>query len=238
MTLVKFFSTSHIVGAWPADPILYPTYSLLLVSLISLCVDLLHLGARYCGTASARKADFIASKGHYIISVIQVIATATSTGIFNATKTAGSAKDLFGWSCSSAADQFADVNSSDLVCSTNVSPPHCMLSYPVLHRQLTHPQQTTSSYISIAQTCLHVLSILITVVGMLGPKDSNTQEGSKPSKGDEAPLLKTLSMSSRKPEGTEEPADDQAPLGDEAKLKEPQLDSDAIANLIKQIQAL
>jgi hypothetical protein len=127
MTLVKFFSTSHIAGAWPTDPKLYPTYILLIVSLMSLCIDLLHLGARYCGTASARKADFMASKIRYTVLVIQAIASATGTGVFNGTKAAGSAQDLFGWTCSPAADQFANVNSSDLVCNSNVSPLHYTL---------------------------------------------------------------------------------------------------------------
>jgi len=134
MTLVKFFSTSHITGAWPTDPKLYPTYILLIVSLMSFCIDLLNLGTRYCGTASARKAGLAASKIRYMVLVIQAIASATGTGVFNGTKAAGSAQDLFGWTCSSAADQFADVNSSDLVCNSNVSPPHSTLSCPALYR--------------------------------------------------------------------------------------------------------
>jgi hypothetical protein len=122
MTLVKFFSTAHIAGAWPTDPKLYPTYILLTVSLLSLCIDILHLGARYCGSSSARKADLMVSKMRYAILVIQAIASATGTGVFNGTKNAGSGQDLFGWTCSPTADQFSNVNSSDLVCNSNVSP--------------------------------------------------------------------------------------------------------------------
>lgn len=122
MTLVKFFSTSHIAGAWPTNPKLYPTYILLIVSLMSLSIDLLHLGARYCGSASARKADLMASKLRHTIMVIQAIASATGAGIFKGTRDAGSGQDLFGWTCSGAADQFAAVNSSDLICQSNVSP--------------------------------------------------------------------------------------------------------------------
>jgi hypothetical protein len=65
---------------------------------------------------------------------------------------------------------------------------------------------------------------------MLGPKESNTQKSSRPSKGDEALLSKTkskISTSSHKPSNA---ATD--------KLEEPQPDNYAITSLIKQGQSL
>lgn len=121
MTLVKFFSTSNIAGAWPTNPKLYPTYLLLITSLITLTIDIFSLGERYCTSASAKKADTMISKMRYALLVFQAIGSATGAGVFKGTEAAGSAQDLYGWSCSDAADQMSSVNSSDLICSSNVS---------------------------------------------------------------------------------------------------------------------
>jgi len=84
---------------------------------------------------------------------------------------------------------------------------------------------------------------------MLRPKDSNTQEDSKPSKGDEVPLSRTTSetsTSSRKPSDvvtyklreTKKPADDETPESVNVKPEKSQPDEYAIASLIKQVQDL
>jgi catalase len=127
-----------------------------------------------------------------------------------------------------------------------------MWPYPVLHTQLTFDQQTSSSYISIAQTSLHALGIIITILNMLRPKEPNAAD-SKAGQGNEAPLNKTqtkLSASTgsgkpsdaAKPSATdkpEKPADGEASESDDnTKPEEPQPDTDAIASLFKQSQAL
>jgi hypothetical protein len=121
MTLVKFFSTSHIAGAWPTNPKLYPTYLLLITSLITLTIDIFSLGERYCRRASAKKVDTMISKMRYALLIFQAIGSATGASVFKGTQAAGSGQDLFGWTCSDAADQMANVNSSDLICNSNVS---------------------------------------------------------------------------------------------------------------------
>ncbi len=122
MTLVKYYSTSHIAGAWPTNPKLYPTYLLLITSLITLVIDVFSLGERYCGASGIKKTDTMISKMRYALLVLQAIGSATGVGVFKGTQAAGSGQDLFGWTCSGAADQMASVNSSDLICSSNVSP--------------------------------------------------------------------------------------------------------------------
>jgi hypothetical protein len=129
-----------------------------------------------------------------------------------------------------------------------------MWPYSVLHTQLTFDQQTSSSYISIAQTSLHALGIIITILNMLRPKEPNTAD-SKAGQGNglKAPLNNTqtkLSASTgsgkpsdaAKPSATDKP---EKPAGGEAsesddntEPEEPQPDTDAIASLIKQSQAL
>jgi hypothetical protein len=120
MTLVKFFSTSHIAGAWPTDPKLYPTYLLLITSLITLVIDVLSLGERYCGKATKKNVDTMISKMRYALLIFQAVGSATGAGVFKGTQAAGSGQDLFGWTCSDAADQMGSVNSSDLICSASV----------------------------------------------------------------------------------------------------------------------
>jgi len=245
MTLVKFFSTSHIAGAWPTAPKLYPTYILLIVSLISLCIDLLHLGASYCGSASARKADRMVSKLRYAIMVIQAVASATGTGVFNGTKSAGTGQDLFGWTCSSAADNFSAVNSSDLVCNSNVSQLPCGWSSSMLHKQLTCNQQTSSAYISILKASLHALGIIITIVTMIGPK-MTTNTDKKPSKTGKASAPKTT-LGSRKPSGAKTPSEKDSKEPEDntnmdadlnPKPEGSQPDKDAITNFVNQSQDL
>jgi len=121
MTLVKYFSTSQVAGAWPTDPKLYPTYLLLITSLATLVIDVFSLGERYCGNALKKSAENMISKMRYALLVFQAIGAATGAGVFKGTQAAGSAQDLYGWTCSDAADQMASINSSDLICNSSVS---------------------------------------------------------------------------------------------------------------------
>jgi len=121
ITLVEFFSTSDIAGAWPDNPKLYPTFLLLTTSLITLIIDIVSLGDRYCGSSLAKKADTMVSKMRYALLVFQAIGSVTGAAVFNGTEAAGSGQDLFGWSCSPASGAMASVNSSNQICNSNVS---------------------------------------------------------------------------------------------------------------------
>jgi hypothetical protein len=120
VTLVKFFSTSNIAGAWPTNPKLYPTFLLLITSLITLVIDIFSLGERYCGLSSAKKVDAMVSKMRYALLVFQAIGSATGASVFVGNYAAQSQQDLFGWSCGDASGAMASVNSCDLICSSNV----------------------------------------------------------------------------------------------------------------------
>lgn len=121
MTLVKYYSTSNIAGAWPTDPKLYPTFLLLITSLITLIIDIFSLGERYCGSSSAKKVDTMISKMRYALLIFQAIGSATGASVFIGNFSAGSQQDLFGWACGDAAGQMSSVNSCDLICNSNVS---------------------------------------------------------------------------------------------------------------------
>lgn len=69
ITLVKFFSTSNIAGAWPTGPKLYPTFLLLITSLITLIINIFSLGERYCSSSSARKVETVVSKFRYALLI-------------------------------------------------------------------------------------------------------------------------------------------------------------------------
>jgi hypothetical protein len=87
-----------------------------------------------------------------------------------------------------------------------------------------------------------VLGIIITFVGMFGPKDTNVPNA-KPGEGDGASAPKTKRYSwkpsdAKKPSDDSKPDDNKKPRGDNAKPEEPQLDTEALTSLMKQTQAL
>jgi hypothetical protein len=122
-----------------------------------------------------------------------------------------------------------------------------LLPFFALHIQLIHSLQTSSSIISLLQTSLHVLGIIITIVGLLGPKEPN-RPPSQGGKGDEVSAPKSKPGSSKlseakpsekdKPEDAKKPADEKKPEDSSSERAEPQVDKDAITSLIKQSQAL
>lgn len=122
LTLVKFNSSKNITGAWPKNPILSPTFLMLSVSVINLTVDAIYLLVQCCGARAIKTVSRIVIKVRNTTGIITAIAPAIAAGFSSFAESTSGGRDLWGWSCSPEADAMSTVNSSEMVCSTNVSP--------------------------------------------------------------------------------------------------------------------
>jgi len=160
-TLVGFRSTQNVKGAWPSEPILSPTFFMLSMAAVTFIADVLTFGARCGGASCAKKVSTIVARIRSTTSVMQILVSGAGAGIFKYANVVGNNKDLWGWSCSNAADAMQSVNHSGMLCKTN----------------------TGSWILSVLQTGLHILGLLIPLIALsLGKgKDSKgtIQEATK-----------------------------------------------------------
>jgi len=118
-TLAKFFSTrAGTPRAWPSNPALYPTYTLISVSAVVLILDVVALISYCCGVKAANRASDMSS---YVQYLALAIGWAAGAGVFKWANSHSNRTDLWGWSCSDAADLFETVNDSGMLCHANVS---------------------------------------------------------------------------------------------------------------------
>jgi hypothetical protein len=121
LTLVEFNNSKDVEGAWPKEPLLTPTNVMLAVSVVSLFADAISLGFQCFGGHVAVTAKTYAGYVKNVMKGIQLVVTAAGSGIFKSANVSSGKKDLWGWSCSDAADAMSTVNNSGTLCSTNVS---------------------------------------------------------------------------------------------------------------------
>jgi hypothetical protein len=142
ITLVKFFQTRNqtmvVDGeertAWASGTIAWYTYMYFGISLVSFILNTVIM-ISYCrGVKGANQAAKYASWWTYIVLGGHVVVWAVSVGIYRSGKEPvnGSFKDLWGWTCSAAADdiqsQITNINFKQY-CTIQVSdnrpvPPH------------------------------------------------------------------------------------------------------------------
>ena len=134
MTLVKFFETRNVYftvdgerrTAWASGTITWYTYLYFGVSTVSLILDTIIL-IFYCrGIRAANKAATVAGIWSGILLVVHAVIWAISVAIYRYGKEPvnGDFKDLWGWTCSTAADeiqsQITDIDFSKY-CTIQVS---------------------------------------------------------------------------------------------------------------------
>jgi hypothetical protein len=122
LTLVKYNSTKHITGAWPTNAVLSPTLLMLAVSVLNVLVDAANLLVQCCGSRAISAMTRIVIAVRKYTGVVTTFLPAFAAGLAAFGKNNTGGKDLWGYSCSSAADAMAAVNGSDMVCMTNVCP--------------------------------------------------------------------------------------------------------------------
>jgi hypothetical protein len=120
LTLAKFNATKHVPGAWPQNPVTSPTLLMLIVSIVNCFVDSANLLVQCCGAAAIGVMAGIVLKLRNVTGVVMALAPAVAAGFSGISTTSSNNNDLWSWSCSSGADQMADVNSSGTICMTNV----------------------------------------------------------------------------------------------------------------------
>lgn len=117
VTLVKYRSTQNVKGAWPTSPLLTPTY---VMAVLSCTADIIVFSVNCCYGQVKNTMMDIVQKIRGSMGFLQVIATAAGAGYFKWANTSSGNSDLWGWSCSDAADAMQSVNSSGTLCSSNV----------------------------------------------------------------------------------------------------------------------
>jgi hypothetical protein len=121
LTLIKYNSSKNVKGAWPANPVLSPTFLMLVVSCVNVLVDVANLLVQCCGAKAIKRVADVVMKVRTTTGTITAVAPAVAAGFSAFAQNTTNGADLWGFSCSSAADQMAAVNSADMVCMANVS---------------------------------------------------------------------------------------------------------------------
>jgi hypothetical protein len=120
LTLVKFNSTKNVAGAWPANPLLSPTIVLLAMACLTCVADIITVFVHCCHGKVVDSMARAVAKIRAVMGFLQAIATAAGTGYFKIANNNSNGNDLWGWSCSYAADAMQNVNSSGQLCQNNV----------------------------------------------------------------------------------------------------------------------
>ena len=120
LTLAKYNSTKNIQGAWPTNPLLTPTIVLLIMACLTCIADIITILVHLCSVRVVERMMRAVAKIRAVMGFLQAIATAAGTGYFRISFNSSGNNDLWGWSCSDAADAMASVNSSNAVCQNNV----------------------------------------------------------------------------------------------------------------------
>jgi hypothetical protein len=120
LTLAKYNSTKNVEGAWPTNPLLTPTIVLLAMASLTCLADIITVCVHACHGKVVDSMMAGVAKIRAVMGFLQAIATAAGTGYFKVSFNNSNGNDLWGWTCSPAADAMQDVNSSGAVCSNNV----------------------------------------------------------------------------------------------------------------------
>jgi hypothetical protein len=118
--------TKDTPGAWPTHPNLMPTTLLLVVGILAGAFDLSLLLA-YLLPSRAKTLLGVATKSHNLLTCVKgvsyLLVSVVCRSGFDYGNASGQNNDLWGWTCSSAADQFADVTQAGANCDGQVGDP-------------------------------------------------------------------------------------------------------------------
>jgi hypothetical protein len=108
--LAKYYITkSKTVSSgqpvWPPSPVLWPTYMLFGISLVTLLMNFFTLVAYCCGVGAANKTHTVGSILGFLFMGIHVVAWIVAAGAF---RMGSNGIDLWGWTCGSEADKIEE----------------------------------------------------------------------------------------------------------------------------------
>jgi len=106
-SLAKFFLTrNHIIEGnvhpWATPTILWPTFMLLAIAIVTFILNLITLCTYVCSVKTANATSSYTGYISYAITAAHLVAWAVATGLF---KMANDGSDLWGYSCGSVSDQ-------------------------------------------------------------------------------------------------------------------------------------
>jgi len=95
---------------WSPDTVLWPTYLVLATAALTLLMNTITMCLYFKGSAAADRSDSISGCIEIALAGANAVVWAVNAGLF---KMANTGNDLWGWSCSPAADALKDeVNGS------------------------------------------------------------------------------------------------------------------------------
>jgi hypothetical protein len=106
-TLARYFLTKNKIIAgnvhpWVTPATLWPTFMLLGIAVLTFFMNLINVCAYMCGVDAANKAYSCTKYVTYALTAAHVVAWAVAIGLFKMAQTESS---LWGYTCSSKADQ-------------------------------------------------------------------------------------------------------------------------------------
>lgn len=112
--LAKYYLTkNHVIAgnqkAWVTPATLWPTFMLLGIAAVTFCMNVVTLCSYLCGVGAANKSQTFTTLVGSILLAVHVVSWAVAAGLF---KMAQTGTDLWGYTCSSRADEIqVQVNS-------------------------------------------------------------------------------------------------------------------------------
>jgi hypothetical protein len=125
---VVFVQTKDVPGAWPTTPFIAPTLLLLSVAIAASVFDIcLIVAYLFPGRKFALKAIRVATRAHWVVTTAKTASYALSSVVcrtgFDFGNTSNTNNDLWSWTCSAKADQFAEINQAESNCQIQVRSP-------------------------------------------------------------------------------------------------------------------
>ncbi|KIM98644.1 hypothetical protein OIDMADRAFT_31418 [Oidiodendron maius Zn] len=120
LTLAQYNSTKNAPGAWPPNPVLSPTFIMLIISCVNVLMDAINLLVQCCGVRVLRTVATIVTKVRTVTGVVAAIMPAVAVGIFKFANVNTNNTDLWGASCNNGnatSEHVANVQST--ICNTN-----------------------------------------------------------------------------------------------------------------------
>jgi hypothetical protein len=120
LTLAEYNSTKSMPGAWPPNPVLSPTFIMLVVSCVNVLMDAINILVQCCGVRVLRTVAVIVTKVRTVTGVVTAIMPAIAAGLFKFANNSTNNTDLWSWSCNAGNTTSAEVtNAQSTVCNTN-----------------------------------------------------------------------------------------------------------------------
>ena len=120
LTLAQYNSTKNMPGAWPPNPVVSPTFIMLIISCVNVLMDAINLLVQCCGVRALRTVATIVTKVRTVTGVVAAIMPAFAVGIFKFANSNTNSTDLWGRSCNNGDPTSAHVsNVQNTICNTN-----------------------------------------------------------------------------------------------------------------------